>query len=78
MTQPATQQTKETPAKEPQRAVIEYREIPVEGKPIKFKTVIESAKDANDARAQFWALQIWPAALTQGVTITGVTWPDAD
>ncbi|HEX5704911.1 MAG TPA: hypothetical protein VFX97_17060 [Pyrinomonadaceae bacterium] len=62
---------------QPQRAVIEYKETPLEGKPIKFKTVIESAKDANDARVQFWATQIWPAARTQGVNITAIEWPDA-
>lgn len=61
---------------QPQRAIIEYRETPIDGKPIKFKTVIESAKDANDARAQFWATQIWPAAITSGVNITAITWPD--
>lgn len=58
------------------RAIIEYKEEPVEGKAIRFKTVIESAKDANDARAQFWAMQIWPATLTQGVSILSITWPD--
>jgi hypothetical protein len=62
--------------KEPKRAVIEYRETPAEGKPIKFKVVIESAKDANDARAQFWATQIWPLGTTQSIAITQITWPD--
>lgn len=58
---------------EGKRAIIEYKEIPVEGKPIKFKTVIESAKDANDARAKFWATHIWQAAFTAGILIVSIT-----
>jgi len=69
----------ETEKQEAKRAIVEYKEISsVDEKPVKFKTVIEAAKDAADARVQFWALRIWPAALTQGIHILSITWPDGE
>jgi len=65
------------PDKEPQRAVIEYRETPTIGKPRVVNRVIEDAVDGADVYKKFWDSRVWPAMIRK-IEILSIRWPEEE
>jgi len=58
---------------EPQRAIIEYRETPFNGKTRVMNRVIGPATSPEEAHKQFWKEPVWPAE-TKRIEILKTTW----